>query len=252
MESRDAINKFIQVSSIMSRSDLSLLHPRDFEFYMMALELADSEDNLIDYFAFPVMPESISKVENQIVNSKKTMSGITVLTTQSNSIQSISIKGDFGRSFKLVLNPRQPSVSGYAFSIDSGKYDQFKMNANSVSMTFPSFLQDIKTGFGAMNTLRSIIGKATCTDKSGNPLRLYLYNMALGEAYLVTLKPEGMTISQNLQKNMIWCYSLTLDILAPLELVRGGNRLSSSVAAVSVAAIQKDLNSKLKSLRSVL
>lgn len=252
MENREALSKFAQVSSVMSRPDMSMLYQRDFEVYMMALELADSDDNMIDYFAFPVMPDSIAKTENQIVNTKKTMNGVTVLTTNTNSIQSISIKGDFGRNFKILLNPKQPSVLGYAFSIDSGKYDQYSIKSNALSMTFPLFFNGITTGFGALNRMRAIISKSTGVDRQGNPFRLYFYNMAMGEAYLITTRPEGITVSQNKDRNMIWGYNATFDILAPLELVRNGSGISSSVKAVAFASLQRDLNNKLRQIKTIL
>jgi hypothetical protein len=252
MELKDTLSKFNQIQSVLSRPDMSFLYQRDIEVYMMALELADSNDNLIDYFAFPVMPQSITKTENQIINTRKTMGGVTVLTSDTAPIQSISIKGDFGRSFKITLNSKQPSTQGFAFSINNGIYSNLDAKSNTTKIKFPFLFEGIQTGFGAINTLRAIISKSTGTDKTGNPFRLYMYNMALGESYLVAIKPDGITISQSLDKNMIWSYSLTLDILSPLELVRGGDRISSSIKAVAMAALSKDLNNKLKQLRSIL
>lgn len=252
MESRQALDKFKQISSILLKPDISFLYPRDIEVYMMALELADKYDNMIDYFAFPIMPQSIVKNETQIVNTKKTMGGVTVLSTNSSPIQNISIKGDFGRTFKLLLNPNQPSTEGYAFSINAGVYDLYKTKTNTLSVKVPPFLDGIKTGFGSLNILRSIISKSTGSGRSNSPFRLYMYNMALGESYLCSVKPEGLTVSQNLEKNMIWQYSLTLDILAPLELVRAKAKQSSSKKAVAFASIQRDLNKKLTKIASIL
>lgn len=251
MENTEALKKFIQVSQSLTKTDLAFAFPRDFEVYMMAIELTDSNDNLIDYFAFPIMPDSISKTENQIINTKKTMQGVSVLTTKTNPIQSISIKGDFGSKFKVLLNPKQPSSEGYAYSIDSGMYDQYT-STNTIKNNNLTFLDGIKTGYGAITVFKSIISKSNGVDKSGNPFRLYLYNMALGEAYLVTTKPEGLTVSQDKERNMIWRYNITFDILSPLALVRASNEGSSSSKAMMFASVQKNINKTVKELNKIL
>ena len=47
------------------RAALSVIFPRDIEYYMVALELTTFEGDTIDYFSFPVMPSTLSKVENE-------------------------------------------------------------------------------------------------------------------------------------------------------------------------------------------
>lgn len=63
--------------------------------------------------------------------------------------------------------------------------------------------------------------KSNGVDKDGLPFRLYFYNMALGESYLVVVPPTGLVLNQSLQRNMIWEYSLTMTAIAPLEAVAG-------------------------------
>ena len=67
--------------------------------------------------------------------------------------------------------------------------------------------------------LQAIVSKSVGLDDYGKPYRLYFYNMALGESYLVFIPPSGIQFSQDVTKNMIWNYSLTMTILAPLESV---------------------------------
>lgn len=206
---------------------LASLYPNDFEWYMVALELADSNDNTIDYLTFPIMPDSITKTESTRTNIKKSMAGVTVLSTPSYSPQEINIKGSFGRQFKILINPK-PSVSidASSKSVNAGKYHLFDITKESGSISglaFSNFNTNVKTGYGVMKILQAMISKSVGLDESGKPLRLYFYNMALGESYLVSIPPSGVQFSQDLSKNMVWNYNMTMIALAPLEAVSNKN-----------------------------
>lgn len=205
---------------------LASLYPNDFEWYMVALELADSNDNTIDYLTFPIMPDSISKTEPTRTNIKKSMAGVTVLSTPSYSPQEINIKGSFGRQFKILINPK-PSVNidASSKSVNAGKYHLFdtKKSSSISGLAFSSFNMNVKTGYGVMKILQAMISKSVGLDESGRPLRLYFYNMALGESYLVSIPPSGVQFSQDLSKNMVWNYNMTMIALAPLEAVSDKN-----------------------------
>lgn len=208
---------------------LASLYPNDFEWYMVALELADSDDKTIDYLTFPIMPDSISKTEPTRTNIKKSMAGVTVLSTPSYSPQEINIKGSFGRQFKILINPK-PDVSinssSKSKSVSAGKYHLFDITKKSGSISglaFSNFNLNVKTGYGVMKILQAMASKSVGLDDKGKPLRLYFYNMALGESYLVAIPPSGVQFSQDLSKNMIWNYNLTLIALAPLEAVSSKN-----------------------------
>lgn len=76
-------NSFIQdkLQSMMSMTRsigveaVSRLYPNDFEVYMVALELTDSQDNMIDYLVFPVLPDAITKTEPTRTNIKNLWQG---------------------------------------------------------------------------------------------------------------------------------------------------------------------------------
>lgn len=87
-------------------------------------------------------------------------------------------------------------------------------------MKTPDFDISVKTGFGASRILKAIISKSNGVDNDGKPFRLYFYNMAFGENYLVTIPPSGAEFSMNLQKNMIWEYNINMTVIAPLEAVK--------------------------------
>lgn len=221
-----ALDTVMNMAKSIGGQALASLYPNDFEWYMVALELADSNDNTIDYLTFPIMPDSISKTEPTRTNIKKSMAGVTVLSTPSYSPQEINIKGSFGRQFKILINPK-PSVSidASSKSVSEGKYHLFDITKKSgfSGLAFSNFNLNVKTGYGVMKILQAMISKSVGLDESGRPLRLYFYNMALGESYLVSIPPSGVQFSQDLSKNMVWNYNMTMIALAPLEAVSNKN-----------------------------
>lgn len=219
-----ALDTVMNMAKSIGGQALASLYPNDFEWYMVALELADSNDNTIDYLTFPIMPDSISKTEPTRTNIKKSMAGVTVLSTPSYSPQEINIKGSFGRQFKILINPK-PSVSidASSKSVNAGKYHLTKKSGSISGLAFSNFNMNVKTGYGVMKILQAMISKSVGLDESGKPLRLYFYNMALGESYLVSIPPSGVQFSQDLSKNMVWNYNMTMIALAPLEAVSNKN-----------------------------
>lgn len=229
----------------LGKSLLHTLFPNDFEVYIMALELTTSTGETIDYFSFPVMPESIQKTELKRTNIKKTASGVTVLSSASFTPEEIIIKGNFGRGFKINLG-KEPSAEGVAFSISAGKFSLQDLNSGggsrSLNVKLPEFNIGIKSGYGATKILRAIINKSTGVGKDGLPFRLYFYNMALGESYLVSVSPAGLLLSMSQDKNMIWEYTLNLTTIAPLSLNFFDKNKTSLTKVLGTASIQSGLN----------
>ena len=236
------INKMKSMAQTIGTQAMSAMFPNDFELYMVALELTDSDDNVIDYLAFPIMPDSIQKTEPTRTNVKKSLSGITALTNPSFSPQEINIKGSFGRNFKILLNIANP-VQGAAFSTTAGKYDLFSISGRSTTLSFKGFDVGIKTGYGVIKILKAMASKSVGLGSNGKPLRLYFYNMALGESFLVIIPPSGVQYSQDLSKNMIWNYNLTMIALAPLEAVSSKADAKTSILNTLVSsAVQTGVN----------
>lgn len=242
MSVRAANTQYTNLVSSIGKGALSAIFPKDFEAYIMAIELTDSLNNTIDYFAFPILPESITKSEPKRTNIKKSSSGVTVLTSNSYVPEEISIKGNFGRSFKFTLLPSLPSIAGFAFSTGSGKYDLLSTKSPAAGITPATFMVGIKSGYGAHSMLRAIINKSNGVDATGKPFRLYFYNMAMGESYIVTVPPQGFVSSQNREKNMIWDYSLTLQTIAPLSALLASRKKGSLLKLLAFNAIQKSVN----------
>ncbi len=239
-----ARSRYGQLVNTVGRAALSSLYPFDIEVYLMALELTDAAGDTIDYLTFPIMPDQITKSEPTRTSIKKTSGGITVLSSNSYVPQDIQIKGSFCRSFKVLINPKEQGESGVAFSTSRGVYDLTQVNTRTSNIIFrpPIFNIGVKTGYGAIRILKSIVNKANGVDLNGEPFRLYFYNLALGESYLVTIPPTGITVSQSLDKNMIWQYTLNMTTLAPLNALSNRTGPTSLTRVLATGVIQQGIN----------
>lgn len=242
---KDYANQAISLATQLGLQTLSSIFPYDFEWYMVALELTDSEDNTIDYLAFPIQPDSIMKSEPTRTNIKKSMSGVTVLSSDAFVPQDITIRGSFGRQFKLLLNIKTISAGTEKYSTVAGVYSLHQTRGLSTAINFGSFNLSVKNGYGLTKILQAIVNKSTGLDDKGKPFKLYFYNMALGESYLVAIPPSGAQFTQDLSKNMVWSYSLTMKTLAPLDAVKKsdpkslGNALATAAITVGVSMLAK-------------
>ena len=243
--------KALELLSSVGRATLATMYSNDFEVYLCSFELTDSDGNTIDFFTFPVMPDSIRKSETKRNTVRNTAGGITQLSSPIYSTSEISIKGNFGRCFKILLGGGE-SLNGVAFSMKNGKYDLYQLNNNINSLTVPAFDVSVKNGFGAIRILRAIISKSNGLDKNKKPFRLYFYNLAFGESYLVSIPPNGVDFSMSMQKNMIWEYNINMTVLAPLEVVKNAPSKTSLVKKLTSAVIQKSVNDLAKSVAGIL
>lgn len=232
-----------QLTKTVGRAVLHQLYPKDFEYYMIALELVDGAGDTIDYFAFPVLPTAISKTENKRVNIKKAFKSTLVLTSTAFTPQDIILRGNFGRNFRILAGPKEV-LSGVAF-LSSTRAGIFELNQlMNRNLTLPSaqFSHFIKTGYGATKILQSIIHKSDGTDQNG-AYRLYFYNYALGESYLVVAPSKALTLEQNdSNMNMIWHYTLNLTIIAPLDLIKLTTSVTSNAKLLAANVIQNAVN----------
>lgn len=212
---------------------LSTALPREFEWYMIAIELADFKGNTIDYLTFPIMPNSLAKVEQNRNTLKKSMSGVTVLSNSSLALGELILQGNFGRGFKILVGVggKEETSTGYAYSIANQKTSLYSLNSGkngniekvnsvkSININIGAFDSSVKTGYGVVKVLQAILDKSVGTDNNGKPFRLFFYNLAFGESYQVIVPPNGVRFYQDMSNNMIWCYDLRFTIVAPLEAV---------------------------------
>ena len=201
------------------KEEINKLYPRDFEVYMCALELVDDNGGVVDYFAFPIMPKSISKTETEATSMQTSLSGVTVFNKQGYTPDELSIQGDFGRSFKLISFEQDNYFKAITTkSIESGYYSAEDINSRGAGQKVKTFPYGVKSGYGCAKILQSIIHKARAFGQTGNTYRLYFHNPALGESYLVIPTKQPLTWSQNEgASNMIWQYTLNLIIIADLN-----------------------------------
>jgi len=189
---------------------------------MCSFELVDSDDKTVDMFVFPVMPEQMSERIMDITNIKKTNSGVSVVKTPSFVPTEISIRGNFGRKFKFLIGNKRVDTSVLAYSVQSGNYMNYFGEMNIRNKPFSN---TIKTGYGAFKVLQAILHKSKLPDRKNNPMKLYFYNPALGNSYLVS-NPE-LTQQQTQESNMIWNYSLSFKSIAPIAVRSVQNNKSS-------------------------
>lgn len=222
---------------------LSTALPREFEWYMIAIELADFDGNTIDYLAFPIMPNSLTKIEQNRTTIRKTATGVTILSSPVLALGELILNGNFGRGFKNLIGlDTEKNTEAYAYSIRNRKDSLYTLlGANSrgavrgVNFGLGKFDFAIKTGYGVIKMLQAILDKSVGVDKHGRPFKLFFYNLAFGENYQVVVPPNGVKFYQDLSNNMIWCYDLRLSIIAPLEAVstNKGKWLALASSAIS-------------------
>ena len=248
-----ARRRYNDLVNTVGRSTVHAIFPTDIEVYLMALELTTSTGDTIDYFVFPIMPNMISKTEPTRTTIKKTSGGTTVYTNPSYVPQEISIRGNFGRHFRIFFSPRTVPGAGLAWSTNAGVFDLYQaQNRGRLSFRTPLFNAGVKTGYGATRIMKAIINKSNGIDIYGQPFRLFFYNLALGESHLVTVPPNGLTLTQNLDKNMIWEYSLNLTTLAPVEALQDRGGAGSLFRLLSIGAIQQGINTVANDLTGIL
>lgn len=241
---REYINK---VHSIGKRG-LNALFPNDFELYIFALELVDSKGNTEEYFIFPINPTGFE--ENQPTNTSitKTAGGIVVMNSNTFVPVDIVMNGNFGRRFRILIGQELIDFSSLSYSSVSGFFQSFKGAQNARKAIFNS---RIKSGYGSIKILETIINKSKNLDQHNKPYSLYLYNLALGNSYLV--KAVNLSFKQDMSSNMIWNYTLQLKGIGNLDTLEGNKNTKSLTASLSFAqAAQKIANQTLNNTRRIL
>ncbi len=202
----------------VGRQGLHAAYPNDFELYQVALELLDSDLKTIDYFSFPILPSEISVQETQRVTIKQSNNNIIALRSQAYSPKSINLKGTFGRDLLLLTNANKEKVSAFGVQYSgTKKWEDVKEGENKIKQFSKNISPYIKTGFGCVKLLQSIIDKSKGV-VNGKSLILVLYNLALNESYIVvpTESPLRLTQDEN-SSNMYWMYDLDLTAIASAD-----------------------------------
>jgi hypothetical protein len=239
VRNRDAL--LIQVG----KAGLNVKYPKEFEFYICALELIDDEGKTLRYFVFPVMPSTLDENKPKLSNIKKTLSGVTVLKTPAFVPTDINLSGSFGRKFRVLLGTEYTDFVSSFKDNGSVTRDSFKGGVKEL------FDERIKTGYGCTKILEEIIDQSTAIGEDGKLRKLILHNPASGNSYLV--EPVNMKITQSEQTNMIWNYSLQLKSIAPLESLKTKREQESiSKNLVVTGHIQKQVDRLINTVSALV
>lgn len=223
----DAVYENVKnVAANIGQAALHSLAPDDFEYYLCSLELLDSTGNTKGFMFFTVMPNNITESKIQIASITKTNKGISTLFNSTFVPRDISIQGTFGRKIRLLVGIKEPqNVSKIPFF--SGNLG-LNVEGNSV----------IKTGYGLVKMMKSIVDESFKVDKNGNACILIFNNYAFNTHYVVEVMQSAF--SQNIENNMLWYYNLEMKAVAPASAVKmqnqdGDKRYFERVAANAIA-----------------
>jgi hypothetical protein len=240
MSAASVQDQFKSQLATLGRGTLNALFPKDIEAYLLAIELVDSRGATVDYFAWPILPDEIRETDSPLTNIRKTMTAVNVLKNPTFNPKQISLRGDFGRKFKLLIGGTQVTFAGFGASMQSGNF----------SMVTPGLLQNpiaqfssiAKSGYGCVKLLEGIKEKSKGLDRDNKPYVCYLYNPILGNNYQV----EFTSFTQSQDKdhyNMYPSYNIQLTAVASLDTVlsRKANVLSA-LKNVGISSLQKVAN----------
>lgn len=215
---------------------LNATYPDEFEYYACALELTDETGKVLEFFSFPIMPQSISETKFAPTNIKKTLGGVVVTNHTTFNPFDISLNGHFGRKFRKVITQQEQKKKGAESSggnvtdttvtqEDNESIGNGTIDGVVISVPKKVFSSEYKTGYGCIKILENIFSRAhRGVDKNRKPLRLYFYNLSLNSSYLV--EPVNLQLSQSREQNMLWQYNLQLKAVAPAKLVNSNYRNS--------------------------
>lgn len=221
--------------SRLGQTGLNALFPNDFELYMVAFELVDSNDLTLELFSLPIMPSNISITEPEITNIKKTNKGVVSLKSDSFVPKDINLSGNFGRNLKVLIR---------------NKIIDFKSFKGSLGLLKSEFQGPIiKTGYGATKVFQNILNGSKVLDRFGKPVRLYFYNFAFNENYVVEVVDKTFTQSKD-ASNMIWNYNVSLKAVADINNTL--KSLKSLASIVAANALQKGINKLASNIKSSL
>lgn len=241
-------NQLKDAISNLGKAGVNALFPKDFEFYSIALELVDDLGRTVDYFSWPILPTDLQESVTELTNIRKTMTGVNVLKNPTFTPTQITISGNFGRTFKVIVSGQPLQFAG--LSVANGFYNTDPVNG---LRTFPSFSSFAKTGYGCIKVLQAIKDKSKQLDqKNKKPYKLFLYNPILGNNYQVEFN-SFRHFQNEKSSNMIPNYTMQLTSVASLDsLLSFGQNLKSTAKSLGFSVLQKSANSVARNLRSVI
>lgn len=248
MASSQAVTqRFVDQQRLLGKAALHTLFPNDFAYYFLAIELVNSQGNTVDYFSFPILPDEIRETQTEITNIRKTMGGVNVLKNPTFNPRQISIRGTFGRKFKVLLGQNQVEFAGFSLSMQNGKFNITPPNL--LEYPIPQFSSFVKNGYGCIKLLEAMKEKSKKLDENQKPYSLYLYNPILGNNYQVEINSfSHMQDSQ--ANNMLPAYSMQFTAIAPLSsIISRKASINSTLKNLTLSGLQKSATSAASNLR---
>lgn len=231
--SLDSVKRaFISKTGALGKVGLNGLYPNDFELYVFALELVNSKGDTEEYFILPINPTNFEETQPANTSIIKTMGGVVTIDSNTFDPVDIVMSGNFGRRFKALLGGELIDFGALSYSSKSGAFSASKAGDQFKKSIFNS---RIKTGYGCIKILESISKKSTSLDQFNKPYSLYLYNLALGNSYLI--KIMNLNFKQDMSSNRIWNYTMQIKGIGEMDSIEGGRSqgsLSASLATTKV------------------
>jgi len=216
------------------------------------LELVDSQGNTVDYFAWPVLPKDLREEQSEVTTVRKTIGAVYSLKNNTFTPSRISISGDFGRNFKILIGGQKIELAGFSASVQDGHFSISPPNL--LDQKIPQFSSFAKTGYGCIKVLQAIKDKSKLLDPYNKPYSLYFYNPILGDNYQVEVL-NFSHFQDDDNHNMLPGYTMQLISVAPLDsLFAQVANIKSAIKNMSFSAIQKranDIAHNVKNIKSV-
>lgn len=221
-------NKYKNLVASLGRAGLNALYPDEFEFYMISLELVNSDGNTEEFLSFPIMPSEIKYNKNFVNNNILTAGGVVSLTSSNFTPTITQFSGSFGRKFNLSFGMNNISSVAYHLSLRSGNLVSYGSRTKIRTAIFSPI---VKTGFGAVKLLEGICSKSDTLDSKGKPYILYTYNPAIGHNFISKIK--SFTMRQSEEKNMVWEYDVIMENIGRIDSLRAA-KINLKTASLSV------------------
>lgn len=237
------VNMFNEQPSFVN-SLLAAQYPREFEVYMVALELTTYNDKPLRYLTFPVNPQSITKSEPSLKSIKKTLGGVTINKSSDFIPQDLTIKGNFGRNWKILTDFSKLTQTEFTAIEIKRPNTSLSSSVNEEEV----LVSWIKSGYGVNKVLQDIIHESDGIDKE-RTRKLYFHNFPFGESYLIEVK--DIQWDQTLQNNMMWGYTLSATIVAPANQSKKLDFRNITARSMS-GLVQKITNTSMNSIKSII
>lgn len=218
---------------------MHVMSPFNYEYYLSAFELVDSNGRTVMYFQFPLNPQSITVSEQRGHDIQRTFSSVVVTDSDTFVPTIIDISGNFGRELKVMaLNKSGRTEIGTAAAMISEEFTTDAIHNTYRARKWSKMIGAntlVMTGYGAIKMMQIITSCDTLLGKDNQPFKLIFHNYSAGDSMWVKVK--NLQIKQSLDSNMIWNYTCNMDAIAPAEYVCGifSKKKALKMMAIGVA-----------------